>query len=306
MEINFQKELGKYYIVLEGGKTRSEYAFRVICENKIENILKVETSRIDGQVKYYYEVDGLTSLEKCFYRKSMSAPDVEAVLRAITSVPDALDEYLLNKDNIVLSPETIFLSSDLQKVYFCYYPDETSDFMSAIKEISTFFLKKIDHQDNEAVTLAYSSFEISSRENYSLMELQEILPKSVEKTGRPIEEVDLEEDIPFDEDKKSISYDDLLEYREDVDDIEYSGYDLYEDEEVLPTYKEEKSTNEKKKNLFKIVPTLVIVIAGVILFGLDTTSTMSLALRIGCFSMISVATLLLTYLLWMKEKGTEK
>lgn len=303
LEIEFEKELGKNYMILKGGKGIYDYSVRMVSENRVASLLPIEVSNIDGSPRYHYEIDGYTQLEKFYARTTMEYEDIEKIITSIVTLPNKLEEYLLDKDYVILSPSTIYLDAEGMP-HFIYYPDDSGNFALGVKDVCTFILRKLDHQDEKAVSAGYKAFEISARENFALSDFERLF--KIEKVSEKTEK------------------EDIFSLGDDIDEIEFEGFDLFDEDDLkgldfdedefcedeesyeekddkkasLPAYKEKASKkNEIIEKLIKFGPFALIVLVGLFLFLSSSMSTLSLPLRIGSFLMISVAIYLISYLL---------
>lgn len=298
LNIEFEKDLGKNYMVLPGKGFSSDYSIRMVKECCVDRLLPIEVSNVDGNARYHYEIEGYQQLEKRYAMASMEYEDIEKIIRAIASLPRRLEEYLLDKDNIYLSPSTIFLNSEGEP-YFVYYPDENVDYSQGVREICTFILRKLNHQSEKAVSAGYAAFEISARESFALSDF--------ERQFKPLEPEP--GDLPTNEDNA------LLSLSEDFDELDLTGLDLFEEEDFeeeeeddsLPPYDEEI---DKKavliEKLLKYGPFVLIIIAGAFLFLSSSMASLSLPLRILSFAMISLGIMLISYLLKGRFVSIEK
>ena len=310
MEINYRKELGDNYMVIKAGENNSSYAMRIVSENRIGDILPMQLSFMDGETEYYYDINGKLPIESFFSKRFVEAEHVKLIFSHMALITKKLDEYLLDKSSVYLSPQTIFLSMDAKEIYFCFYPDKKFDFNDGIKDIAAFALRKINHQDEESVELAYSLFDIVSREGFAM---EDILAKTgaCEETGDnaganeeteakgSLDDFIMEKNEALSEEKTRVSArakkfsDDLFApdpftksaKKEDFGDDIFSS----KDEDVLPAYEEKPDIKERLLKIAVIaVPVILIIGIAIFLFS-DKMSGISVGIKAMCLGLIATA-----------------
>ena len=300
METTYRKELGNNYMVIRAGTQKNEYAYRIISENQIEGLLKVTRTNVDGLVDYYYEINGKTSLDRFYLRKVVEYEDLKSIMMAIARLPELLDEYLIDKSYVVLNPEMIFIGGKGDEVYFTLYPDAKGDYYAGIKEVSAFFLSKLNHEDKRCVTAGYGIFEVAGRESFGMEEIVELFGCEGEVHDKGFED----EILAFNEEEYDIDIedDDIFETgeMEDFDDEFEGGLKRLSDLDE----KEERREKLRKYIVFS-VPALAIILAGIFLFVVPAASGLTLGIKIICFVMICVA-MALVGLLLKGRFGSEK
>ena len=77
-----------------------------------------------------------------------------------------MQKYLLDIHCILLNPEYIFYEEE--QFYFCYYPPKTSELWKDLHELTEYFVKHADYQDEESVQTIFFLHRETMEENYSL------------------------------------------------------------------------------------------------------------------------------------------
>ena len=93
-------------------------------------------------------------------------------------------EFLLNADQLLLSPEYMYLDVEKQKMYFCCLPGEPKAIGEQFREMTEYFLPKLDHEDAAAVTMGYGIYRKALEAGIQLEMLKEfIYQNSSEEAG---------------------------------------------------------------------------------------------------------------------------
>ena len=292
MEIRYVKELGNNYMVIGAGAQKNEYAYRIMSENEISGLLPISKSSMDGKTDYYYEINGLTSIDRFYSRKVVEYDELKNIMLALARLPEKLDEYLIDKSYVCLSPETIYMGNKDGEIFFALYPDKKSDYYAGFREIATFFLSKINHQDTKCVTAGYGAFEIAGRESFGMEEIAELFGGEGEVTDKGFED----EILAFNEEEYDIVVED-----DDIFDDEEDDYYERDLETGLKKFSDVEEKMDVKARIKGFLPTVLlllgIILSGVFLFVTPAASSMSLGIKIVCFVMICTAMVLVRLLL---------
>jgi hypothetical protein len=152
-----------------------------------------------------------------------------------------MQEYLLDENYILLSPEYIYMDLSTRELSFCFYPFEQGDFMKSIVVLAEYLLEKIDHEENEAVVAAYQFYRLVKEENPSFIQITEQL-YDVASYKNDIEE------------KTTSSKEVIIESK-------MAQTDLCSEEIELPDKLEEETkshTPQKEKGLFYVALCLIV------------------------------------------------
>jgi hypothetical protein len=176
VKAEYKRDLQNNYLILEIPEEAEEdsYRIRMAEQNQIAGLLSFHSSRRDGVLQLHYEVTSLQPLESMFEKKAMQYEDIVAVLAGIGNTLEEMQRYLLNPAQLVFDPQYIFLKPERRDTKLCYIPGSQND--SSITMLAEFILKRLDHEDRQAVVIGYSLYQKALEENFSLQRtLKEIL-----------------------------------------------------------------------------------------------------------------------------------
>lgn len=178
MKAEYRRDAKNNYLVLEAPENtdREMYSIRMIENNKIPGLLPMHSSLRDGALFFYYEITSRQSLESLYEKKKLECIDMINILSGIQETLQALRRYLIPADFLLFEPESIFLSPDTGRVLLCCYPGENPE--SSILSLADFFLRRLEHQDGQAVALGYGLYQRASEKNISIQRLLEELLKN--------------------------------------------------------------------------------------------------------------------------------
>ena len=170
MNISFKKDINKSYMVIEKVREYSDVDFpvRILERNDIPGLLKMSCETINGRYDLLYEISSKQAFSKLFETKKISFEQVRNLLFSLKGVLRALEEYLLDADNIILKQECIFLDPEAEQIEYCYYPYYNGDLMLELRELFQKMLSIVDYEDEKAVRLVYEIHGELQKDNFTM------------------------------------------------------------------------------------------------------------------------------------------
>lgn len=167
MKAEYKRDLNNNYLILELEQERETdgYALRMAEQNEIKGLLKLHSIKRDGIRYLHYEITSRQPLEGIYERKVMNYQDILNILNDIREVMENMQKYLLNPAHLIFIPEYIFVGAD-HRAAFCYFPEAEKE--ESIISLAEFILKKLDHEDTQAVVLGYRFYQSVCKENFSV------------------------------------------------------------------------------------------------------------------------------------------
>lgn len=220
------------------------YQIKMLGSNKITGLLDVKGSGIDGHGRYTFRVGSGNTMLKEFTGKELKKEDISRFTEDLAETVDALREYLLDPDSLLLSPELVVVDNGTYR--FCYLPvsgyEGKRSLCSAFHSMTEYFVKNLDYQDTAGVFLACKMHKETMKESYEL---------------RKIMESCTEEEKAWKEDRKRKRKSTKKKNYGTDDDIgeSFSGTAVFtvneEDEETKEREKEEKKREAKKSEIYQ-------------------------------------------------------
>jgi len=203
MNINIRHDGNDSYLILEE-KADSEgetFSLRMITENQIPGLLHAGQHNLNDDRQLYYRISGMISMEELCGKKQLSYEQLKQLLLGLDTVLKQLEEYLLDADNLLLSPAHIYTSTLDQDLFFCLYPCAKTDIRGQIRSLCEYLLEHIDHEDEQVVGAAYQLYRLTREDHF---ELSQIVERLVRSTGSPQHEGEKETDVPVPESPESV------------------------------------------------------------------------------------------------------
>lgn len=162
MDISYKRELNHSYLILknENQQALSDYPAKMLFSNSIKGLLPCIPRLIDGETSLYYEITSRQSLSQIYETKKFNSNDLKALFEALLNTITCMEDYLLDADLLLLSPDYIYQDFE-SSFYFCCFPLEPASSDKDFISLTEYLLPKINHEDNNAVLLGYGLYKDS-------------------------------------------------------------------------------------------------------------------------------------------------
>ena len=177
----FRRSLNHNYLILNNLIMDEIYDFslQMIMENTIASLLPIEIKKENGTIELCYEISSLQSLSRIYEIKKISGKELVEIIRKIIEVFQRIKEYMLTEEEVVMLPEYIFMNPETREMKFLYCPYIQQSCENLFWKLSEFFLDHVEHQDSEAVVLAYQFYKIVRSDNYVLQEIKVLCERQI-------------------------------------------------------------------------------------------------------------------------------
>lgn len=156
MNAIIRQENRKKYLLIEREHSENDYKERMLKNNNIPGILKLQTENFNGEEFWSFEIGSMRSIADVFDGGKLRYPELKSFFRGYAELQKRLEEYLLCDDEIIYEPEYIYWDDDKKKPFFVYVPGcRESDGEELLAE---FLVEAADQKDPEAVKLAGKFF----------------------------------------------------------------------------------------------------------------------------------------------------
>ena len=181
------------------------YEYKILSEDNIENILKFQLV-YDGENRVFkYDVSNTLSLEEYVKTNKLRKKDICDILIAIDDILLSIENYLISENSLFLDLKAIRLMrhrNNRIKYKFIAIPNFNFDFSYELSKFLIRILKYVDVEDRDALSLAYGLFVRSSKDNYTMNDLMELIDKA--RGNEDLEAYDVSSNIDEEEYKKYI------------------------------------------------------------------------------------------------------
>lgn len=179
MKMDYRRDLQHNYLVAETGEETESYITRMMTENQVQGLLACECRRMDQKKLYYYDITSKISLaEKCRFKK-VKGSEALLVIQGLLQALVQLEEYLIPADQICLDWNYIYLDPATGQPSFCCLPTVEKELEEGIRELLEELLPRLDHQEQDGVSVVYELYQYAIQDTFSVMELQGVLEQRV-------------------------------------------------------------------------------------------------------------------------------
>ncbi len=187
MEIEYSRDLYHSYMIIrepESGEGEP-YCLRMLRAEGLKGILPLERRIIDNCVQYYYDITSKQSISVLSARTALTCDRVRSLFLALLDGIEKAYDYLLNENDFLLTPETIYMELTSEKLYLCYLPGYHRDIKEQLCCLMEYIMNKVDYNDKEAVLLVYNLYATGKEEGYTFNQLLSVInaqPPPIRKT----------------------------------------------------------------------------------------------------------------------------
>ena len=100
---SFERSMNHNYMILSkcdffgSNETKGEdYRLKMLLENDIAGLIPITHRMVNGESKYYYEINSLQSLDRLWAKKEIRIHELRALLLGCINLFERLEEYLLD------------------------------------------------------------------------------------------------------------------------------------------------------------------------------------------------------------------
>lgn len=178
-EIEYKREMNRNYIVLRADETGDEpYTIKMLSENRIDGVLPFHEKYIDGERWYYYDITSRQPLCRILETRCISGEEIRRLISGILFSVRQIERFLLDESQVSFEPQLIYVEPDSLKSGLCLIPGMKMDFSRGFYALSQYLLEHVDHNDSEAVVLAFGIMKESGKENFGVEDIERCI-------GRP-------------------------------------------------------------------------------------------------------------------------
>ena len=172
MDISYVKDGNRNKMIIKGLEiNENDYKLQMAMNNRIDGILEFRIEHLNNDKMVYYDISSKIKFENLYTRKRMSGKELYSFIKDIKILAENLDKYLLNLNNILFDLAHIYFNKQTGKYEFCYIPQSQGDFEIRLRDLLDNILDYIDHNDKEAVLIAYGMQQITTNADFTLQDL---------------------------------------------------------------------------------------------------------------------------------------
>ena len=177
MLCEYKKETSRtFFTVHDESLTETEsFSMRMLCGGILPGMLRCHLKSVDGENCMYYDVTGLHTLRTTWLNGKLRFAEIRFILEECISMIEEMEDYLLIPDQLLLSPDHIFVDPERTKMYFCCFPGAFQDIRVQLCSLAEFILPLIDHNDRKGMSAGYGFYRNVMNDSVPVNELREAI-----------------------------------------------------------------------------------------------------------------------------------
>ncbi len=213
---------------------KDSYETKILCEDNIDGVLHFQLAYEKNDKCLVFDVGDTISFEEYLLSNILSKKDICDIIISVDDVLTSIENYLISENSISLNLKLIrvYKLKNHLKLKFVVLPNNNSDFAYELSKFLIKVLRHIDTSDREALSLAYGLFVKSSKENYMMSDLMELVDMVKIKDDVAIGDYNSIEQRHYDEMMAEEIEEEMANYYYDYDEP-YESYEIERKKEVL-------------------------------------------------------------------------
>ena len=165
LEIDDTQHMVYWKVPLEKAK-ENQFGWQMLENNKIEGILPFEYYYIDDGICFQYPYHSLQRVTDYFQSKKADYDTLYLLCEGILRIIEQGEEYLLEEQGYLLTPEWIFWNHYEKEIWLCYLPGKDGDCKREYTTFVEYLLRQTDHTDKQTVRFIYDFYDFITSENF--------------------------------------------------------------------------------------------------------------------------------------------
>lgn len=241
------------------------YETKMLLEENIEDVLKFQIVYEGENSALRFDVSKTISLDEYLKSNKLKKRDLCDIIDDIDSMLSSIENYLISENSVSLDPRLLRVDKSEKNKFvlkFVIIPNYKSSFSYELSKFLIRILRHVDVEDKNALNLGYGLFVRSSKDNYTISDLMELIDSVRDHKKSDIKELDLDALNAYDEEVMSemaeiVPEEINVEEYEDVNDKKDESMNIVMDKNTNDLLKEElfenfdKKDNKGEKNIIK-------------------------------------------------------
>ena len=247
-----RREFDHSYLLIKVEMSQMEsYPFLMITQNNINGLLACRLRYMEDEPYYSYDISSKRPLTQEYLDRKLQFVEIKELFYHISTILKGSEEFLLEKEGFLLSPEYIYKDLETEEVFCLYLPCEqegVNEEKGRYRELADYLLDKADHKDEHAVNCVYQFYKMSKEPYFSFEAFLSFLEK---------------EELMFQAEKKRRGERKQIEGKENPH-SENKGMEL----EISQENYLEKTEKESDRSKAGWLPVIIMAAMGLLLFFL--------------------------------------
>ena len=168
VDLEYKRDGFDDYIIISSENDYPGYELKMLKSADVKYLLPVDASAHEIRYNINGYIDFRTALKRCANKCEL----IKTVYNSLINLLMNLDDYMLNSERILISPESIHVNGDYSDAAFIYVLGESFDVKDDFISFTEYIMKNLDHRDDEAVLLIYGIYSIVRQEHYEISDVK--------------------------------------------------------------------------------------------------------------------------------------
>lgn len=144
-----------FLVARQGDEVPEAYQLAMLSHNSIASLLEFSLRYVNNDRYYYYDITGLQSLNSLNSDVQVSAEAVTILCAALAELQVSMNEYLLDLQRVLLTPDYVYTNAGFDRFLFLYDPDKPAEdsTQEGLRKLFEFILRHFDHTEDRADTV---------------------------------------------------------------------------------------------------------------------------------------------------------
>lgn len=233
IQIEEEKSIKNTSIYVRNVEINEEsYETKMLLEENIENVLKFQIVYEGESSALRFDVSKTISFDEYLKNYKLKKRDLCDIIDSIDSMLSSIENYLIAENSVSLDLRLIRVDRSSKKslnLKFVVIPNYKSSFSLELSKFLIRILRHVDVDDKNALSLGYGLFVRSSKDNYTISDLMELIDAVRDNKKEILKEMDKEALNAYDEELVS----EMEEISDDIIDIsDYEETDVKKEESM--------------------------------------------------------------------------
>lgn len=180
------------------------YQIRMLENNDVTSLIRPAVIEMDNKIYLKYTITALYVMGKYLREIKVTGNLLFGWVKQIIECIEDMEKYLLLPDNIVLSPEYMFLEHKNEALAFIYAAGYDKNIILQIKSFLEYCMQCFDVSDRQGIKLLYNLHAVMSEEGCSVYEIKKILSSYEMNDMCVMKDDEKGKDISADEEDKAV------------------------------------------------------------------------------------------------------
>lgn len=195
MRVDVEQELSGRMLKVMLEEEQDDFGAQMLENHHISGVLAPHIHRVNGGVQYLYEVKDWISLREYMNRTAPSLPMVVDMIGQIIDTMEELENYFLNKDNLLIQVDYIYWEEGSKKWHLAYVDGCTQPVENGLAKIAELLMDRMEHTDKKLVFLVYALHRACKEKPFQMAHVKELLEDKEEIFSSEVREMKKEETI---------------------------------------------------------------------------------------------------------------